>query len=275
MTAFPEKGVAGGGARGERRHLLERSRANFGRTRAIVRARLARRRTNAMPAAWPRPLGVWLFALLFAALLLDPPVGAFFGKWNHGLAQAAEYSTRLALGTTYILPACLVLVWANLTDWSAWRGRRLLALYNRTILAGFLLLTVASSGLLANALKYGIGRGRPAFFADHGAYHLEPFAMTSVLAGFPSGHATTTGAVATLLLLLFPKWRYAIAPAALWLAWTRVVLNAHYPSDVIAGLGLGAAVTLVIARLFARAGYLFDVDGTGRLKARKTALILR
>lgn len=277
MTALPETGKApaDGGAAGTLRLLARRSRANLARTRSIVAARLARPRAFAALAAWQRPLAVWLGALLFAALLLDHPAGAFFGRWNHGLAQAAQYSTRLALGIIYIVPACMMLAWANLTDWSGRRGRRLLVLYNRTILAGFLLATVVASGLLVNVLKYGIGRARPVLFAEHGAFHVEPFAMTSILAGFPSGHATIAGAVATLLVLLAPGWRRVVAVAAIWIASTRMVLDAHYPSDIVGGLGLGAAVTFGTALVFARLGYLFRVDARGWPRVRKTALILR
>ena len=66
-----------------------------------------------------------------------------------------------------------------------------------------------------------------------------------------------------------------VAVAAIWIASTRMVLDAHYPSDIVGGLGLGAAVTFGTALVFARLGYLFRVDARGWPRVRKTALILR
>ena len=62
---------------------------------------------------------------------------------------------------------------------------------------------------------------------------------------FPSDHATMAGAVAAGLLLV--SWRLgllAVAAAAL-MGFARIYIGAHYPSDVLAGFALGAAVTLV------------------------------
>lgn len=67
--------------------------------------------------------------------------------------------------------------------------------------------------------------------------------------GFPSDHATMAGAVAAGLLLVCWRWLGVIATAcALALAFARVYVGAHYPADVLAGLGVGVVVVL--------AGYL-------------------
>ena len=59
---------------------------------------------------------------------------------------------------------------------------------------------------------------------------------------FPSGHTSAAFSVATSLSLNFPKW-YVIVPAYTWAAatgYSRMYMNVHYPSDVLAGAILGS-----------------------------------
>jgi membrane-associated phospholipid phosphatase len=62
---------------------------------------------------------------------------------------------------------------------------------------------------------------------------------------FPSDHATMAGAVAAGLLLVNRRLGLLATAAAALMAFARVYVAAHYPVDVLAGLVLGAAVTLV------------------------------
>nr|WP_233159326.1 phosphatase PAP2 family protein [Pseudonocardia sp. MH-G8] len=68
---------------------------------------------------------------------------------------------------------------------------------------------------------------------------------------FPSAHATSTTAAAVLFgaLLRKPLVVALVPPMAV----SRMVLGVHYPTDVLAGSALGAAVA-VIARRVARKG---------------------
>jgi membrane-associated phospholipid phosphatase len=61
----------------------------------------------------------------------------------------------------------------------------------------------------------------------------------------PSDHATMAGAVAAGLFLANRRWGTIAAAAALLMAFTRVYVGAHYLSDVLAGLALGAAVAVI------------------------------
>ena len=62
--------------------------------------------------------------------------------------------------------------------------------------------------------------------------------------GFPSDHAVAAGAVAAGLFLVSRRLGLIAAAAALLIAFSRVYVGVHYPGDVLAGLLLGAAVTL-------------------------------
>ncbi len=67
--------------------------------------------------------------------------------------------------------------------------------------------------------------------------------------GFPSDHAMMAGAVTAGVWLVNRRLGIITAVAALVMAFTRVYVGAHYPQDVVAGLALGAAISLVGYRL--------------------------
>jgi undecaprenyl-diphosphatase len=59
---------------------------------------------------------------------------------------------------------------------------------------------------------------------------------------FPSGHTTAAFSTATSLSLTVKKW-YVVVPAYTWagaVAYSRLHLGVHYPSDVLVGAVIGA-----------------------------------
>ncbi|MDX8497238.1 phosphatase PAP2 family protein [Mesorhizobium sp. VK4C] len=255
--------------------LYRRSLGNFLDTMRIVRRRFVVR-----PARYPEiPWVVWVLAwLLLAAavfLSLDSAAGRMRGEWTPGFIHFTDFFTDFGLGGWYLIPAALCLVAANLTDWRRLSRQTRLLVYNWTSFAFLVLCAVGLSGLAVNLLKYGIGRARPLYFNDFGVLSLHPFAMDARFAGFPSGHATTMGAVFGILLLLFPKrWHVALAVTAC-IASTRVFVGAHYPSDTVAGFGLGLAFAIVTGLVFARLGFIFRRPSSTRPVPKRTFRLLR
>jgi len=237
--------------------------------------RIARRRFTVRQAAYPNILwSVWILAwtLLTAAAFvrLDAAAGMLQDQWSPGFVRFADFLTQFALGGWYLIPSALLLVVANLTDWRSLSRRSLMLAYNWTSLAFLVLCSAGLSGLAVNVLKYAIGRARPPYFHDLGVLSLHPFAMDASFAGFPSGHATTMGAVFGIALLLFPKrWYIALAVTAC-IASTRVFVAAHYPSDTVAGFGLGFAFAIASALVFARLGFIFRQTPAGLPVRKKT-----
>jgi undecaprenyl-diphosphatase len=69
--------------------------------------------------------------------------------------------------------------------------------------------------------------------------------------GFPSDHAVMAGAVAAGVLLAHRRLGLVALALAVLMALTRVYVGAHFPLDVVAGLVVGASIT-VVSYLIAR-----------------------
>lgn len=111
--------------------------------------------------------------------------------------------------------------------------------------AQWLLVAVGGGLLLFLALVFLVGRPRPTYF---------PSPVTEPTASFPSGHAMNTTVVFLALYLVTGPARRA------WRTWlavfgvltvvlvsaSRLYLQIHYPSDIVAGISLGAAWVLAL-----------------------------
>lgn len=252
------------------RGLPARSVYNVRQPIRIVAGRMAAR-----PALYPEiPWGKWLFACLVLAavclIMIDPVTGRQQDRWPAGFGAIADTFTKIGLGVWYVVPPLLWLAFANLVDWRALSWRWLMLFYNWTCLAFFLLGAAGISGLIVLLLKNTVGRARPLNFEALGVFSFHPLMFDARFASFPSGHATIIGAVAAVLLLLFPKWKYVVLPFAVWVASTRIFVGAHYPSDTVVGFGLGFGCAVALSVIFARLGFIFVQRPKGLPVRKKT-----
>ena len=103
--------------------------------------------------------------------------------------------------------------------------------------------------IVSQGLKALIYRDRP--FETH------PFIEKLSEAGsssFPSGHTLEAFAVATVLSILFSGKKIVI-PLFIWatlVAYSRMALGVHYPSDVFAGMVIGVLVGWIVPWIFKR-----------------------
>ena len=248
---------------------LQRSAGNLRSAVALIGGRVARGAYRPPVVGWTTPFFLIVAVLtMLSFIVLDEATGAYRGKWDSSVVSASSALTDIALGVWYIVPAVTLLLAVNQMDWTRLSPRRLLLAYNWTMVAAYVLMSVGGALLLSNIIKRIIGRARPHHFEEHGAFAFNPLALDASWASFPSGHSATIGAVAGVLLLFWPGARKIVLPTAIFLAATRIVVSAHYPSDVVVGFAFGFVFAVFSGALFARLGYLFECR-PGQLPIRK------
>ncbi|MFD0986213.1 phosphatase PAP2 family protein [Methyloligella solikamskensis] len=174
-------------------------------------------------------------------------------------------------GWVLILSGTAVLAFVALGYRANHKRLRIGRLYAGQI-AAFIFLSVATTGLFAAFCKLAIGRARPRLYDEVGSFHFSPFAFDADVASFPSGHATTTFALATALALLWPRFAVPLFTAAVWIAASRFLMGAHYVSDVVAGAFVGTVGTLLLRELMCEHRTLFKrSDGGPCLRGRRVA----
>lgn len=111
---------------------------------------------------------------------------------------------------------------------------------------------VFSDQLNSSLLKHLVDRPRPC--------HMLPGVHLLVSCGsgysFPSSHAVNNLAGALVLAYFLPRWTWAFFSFAALVAFSRLYVGVHFPSDVVAGAIIGLICASLIILLF-RVGELW------------------
>jgi len=264
------------GIRGQTACGLETARCNFAANIAAWRDCFRRRRARfatARPAFWGSWAYLSLVTVILFALILDGPVGAYRRQWSPELIGLARQLTHYGKSDWILIPIGIFLLLCAFGNWSGLRRRDRAFLGRWTMATAFVFVCVAVPGLISAILKGVIGRGRPGHFAEHGSLAFNPLPFDASWASFPSGHATVMGALGAALALLCPPLRLHILAVAIFIAATRVLVGAHYPSDVAAGLAFGAWSAYFAAYGCANLGIIF-AHGDGMLPRPRRGFVL-
>lgn len=208
---------------------------------------------------WPRPLllGICLAigagiliatASLFAEMLeafdADEEIGRFDERLTETLARELSPSALRFFGAlTHLgdpMPLTLLVIGVGV----------LLLVRRHTALALGWVVACAGAGLLNQLLKRIFERVRPVH--DHGFAQADGFSFPS---GHTSGSLVVYGMLAYLCLrLLPPRWHLPsvllAAAFAFSIGWSRVILQVHWASDVVAGFAFGVAwLTVCVAAI--------------------------
>jgi hypothetical protein len=110
-----------------------------------------------------------------------------------------------------------------------------------------ILLTTMAVTILPHVLKKIFDQERPDRRMIQAHLHGVSFSGKA-LDAFPSGHAVHVGALASAASVLPPDQRNLVWSIGAGLVLTRIVLLAHWTTDVIAGLAIGTAVERLLRR---------------------------
>lgn len=215
-----------------------------------------------------RPLAVFLLflsAALVAIPFIDVVALSMSGLVHPDWRPSLVHLTALGEGWEILVASGLAVIATVLVAPEQVEPHARAALMRVGAFAGFALAAVAGSGILSALVKNAIGRARPQALGGDTILEIHAFAFQAKYAAFPSGHSTTAGATAMVVALLWPRLRWPLLACGAIVALTRTLLEAHFPSDVIAGFGLGVAATLSLAHFLARRGRVFTYDEAGRL----------
>lgn len=202
---------------------------------------------------------VYIFMALIgiAAMPFDLQVLAYINA-HSACRPIFEIITDAGLSAWYLWPSALIF----LAGIVAWKIKRFPERFSLLWRAGTLMFfAVGGAGIFVNILKPIFARARPKLWEDHitGFFHYGEVlsGQLSKYNSFPSGHAATALAAATVIAMLLPlkkKFsRIAVFVVAGVIAASRVMVGAHHVSDTIVGAVIGIWAAVITKNYLARA----------------------
>jgi len=204
-----------------------------------------------------------LNVIAIAFFVFDAALGRTAKDLPHRLVTIAGDITDIGKLATILTVTVTVIAVSLLIGKRLSNVRRRYRMAILTQMAIYLSLSVVAASVTVHILKLAIGRARPLLYDSTGIFRFDPFNGGFLYESFPSGHSAHVGAVFVALALLFPRFRLLFVGLGLWLGATRIIIGVHYPSDVMAGLALGAWFAFATAVVFARYGIIFTLSPEG------------
>ena len=189
---------------------------------------------------------IWLLAgagVVAIAMLFDTPVDtALDVSKNPAWHKVAWWCSKLGEGWP---PAVIGILFAALY-----------VVLNRPTVAArifFVVLACELTGLAGLVLRILIGRTRPTASVPQGFYGVWHDGHWIIgkyqFSSFPSGHSATAVGLAAAAWLMHRGWGVVVAIYALAVMWSRIALQAHHLSDVVASSMLAIPLAMLLKQV--------------------------
>ena len=190
-----------------------------------------------------------LFIFLLLSILItydfDVWIFNFFSQLNYGFGSDSlniffVKITELGDSLWYFLIIFLILVISYLM-----KIIKLISLKNYFFLKKFSIFSftyLLLVGLVTQLIKHVIGRPRPNHAQLNNFFEFNFFTADSAFHSFPSGHSSTIIAVAIIASLALPTLKYFFYLCGFLISISRVVVGAHFFTDVLAGALLAVLI---------------------------------
>ena len=181
-----------------------------------------------------------LLALLLGAILVafcyffvDRPVAFFVHDQGFGRYPELKWLTY---------PPPILERWAQvlLVFLVVRRTQKEFRRWERTLFAACVSLVIAEQ--FRETLAYGFGRYWPETWIDNnpsligdGAYGFHPFHAGEIYKSFPSGHTARTVAIAAVVWIAYPQWRWLCVLTSAAVAIGLLLMDYHFVGDVVGG----------------------------------------
>ena len=108
---------------------------------------------------------------------------------------------------------------------------------------------ILTVGVITQIIKHVVGRPRPNHTNFEDVFSFKYFTLESNFHSFPSGHSSTIFIVCFILVSVLPKLRYFFYFLASVVAFSRVVVGAHFFTDIVAGAILALILFKILNKL--------------------------
>ena len=195
---------------------------------------------------------IYLFLGVLVFLFFDYSISKFFYNINSQTKSLFETLTHFGDSLYFFVPS--ILIWAII---------KIIQNKNKIILtisdiSLFIFFNILLSGIAVQIFKHILGRPRPPLFHSNNLKILDIFNFDSRWHSFPSGHTATIFAFIFCLIFLFPKIKNILITIAIIIASTRVIVGAHFVSDVFGGALIAYITTILLRDNFFQKSKLFQ-----------------
>ncbi len=191
-------------------------------------------------------IGVAIYLLLF--FFIDRAIDSWVhvnwaGTWIYYLGNCISYLTAgpyIEVGIAF----CFIFIIIRNPGFEKRWARLLL----------YICISTAVAIIIGEAIKYLLARYRPVMLFEHGFYGLHFLSTIWELNSTPSGHTLRAFSIMTSLSMLYRRFTYLFIAVAVLIGASRIIVTAHYPSDVVFGAFIGVFSALWVYK------YLFIKD---------------